>query len=71
MLKAEWTADCRVGAEWFWMCTSKVYANVVKVAVSSCTLSEVHTQVWRYGLVAGCGSLMTKKSARGLTKVSR
>ena len=67
MLAAEWTAACRVGAEWFWMCTSKVYANVVKVAVSSCACSEVHTQVWRCGLVAGYGSLMTKMSARGLT----
>ena len=45
MLAAEWTAACRVGAEWFWMCTSKVYANVVKVAIISCALSEVRTQV--------------------------
>ena len=45
------------------MCTSKVYAKVVKVAISSCALSEVHTQVWRCSLVAGCGSLMTKISS--------
>ena len=46
MLAAEWTAAGRVGAEWFWMCTSKVYAKVVKVAISRVRfLKSVH----RYG----------------------